>query len=389
METALAGGSGNGPTSGATTGGTTALRAEEPAVSQRPFAGAAQPGFDERFLMAMNDGALMLMVSIGHRTGLFDTLSELEWAGSEEIAERAGLEERYVREWLGAMATGGICEVDGSSRFRLPPEHAEFLTREAGASNLAVVAQYLAVLGGVEDDVVECFRQGGGVPYDRYPRFHEVMAEDSGMTVLSALEDAILPLIPGLIERLDEGIRVLDLGCGRARALLMLAERFPASEFEGIDLSDEAIGWGRAEAERLGLTNLELEVRDASDFDRSSDPARYDLVVTFDAIHDQARPLAVLKGIARTLKDDGVYLMQDIRSSSHVHGDLDHPMGTLLYTISCMHCMTVSLAQGGEGLGAMWGRERATRLLREAGFNQIEVQTLEHDPQNDYYISRK
>jgi hypothetical protein len=115
----------------------------------------------------------------------------------------------------------------------------------------------------------------------------------------------------------------------------------------------------------------------------------YDLVMTFDAIHDQANPLLVLKGINRTLKADGVYLMQDIHSSSEVHNNLDHPVGTLLYTISTMHCMSVSLAQNGEGLGTMWGQEKATELLREAGFTQVEVYQLEHDFQNDYYLIRK
>ncbi len=358
-------------------------------IVEAPHSLAGGEGFGERFVVALNHAALMLMCSIGHRTSLFDTMAELDWADSSEIATRAGLSERYVREWLGAMATGGIVEVNESNRSRLPPAHAAYLTRGASAGNLAVFAQYVAVLGQVEDDIVECFRSGGGIPYDRFPRFHEVMAEDSGLTVLSALEDAILPLVPGLIEQLEHGIRVLDMGCGRGRALLQLAARFPDSEFAGFDLSPEAIAWARSEAETRGLENLRFEVRDASDFDKTAEPEAFDLVTTFDAIHDQARPQAVLRGIAKTLKPSGVYLMQDIHSSGHVHEDTNHPLGPFLYTISCMHCMTVSLAQDGEGLGAMWGREKALELLRGAGFRDVQVHQLEHDVQNDYFVARK
>ena len=349
----------------------------------------AAPSFDERLLQAVNDAGLMLMCSIGHRTGLFDTMAAMDWADPSEIAERAGLNPRYVREWLGAMATGGIVKVDEQERFMLPTDHARFLTRAAGSDNFAVFAQYIAVLGSVEDDIVECFRKGGGVPYERFARFHEVMAEDSGLSVLPALDDRILPLVPGITDRLREGIRVLDVGCGRGRALLKMAQDYPNSQFVGLDLSAEAIEWAQNEARRLGLTNVRFERRDASDFDTTAEPEAFDFVTTFDAVHDQAQPLAVLKGIARTLKNDGVYLMQDIHAHTHVHNNMEHPLGTLLYTVSCMHCMTVSLAQGGVGLGAMWGREQAMDLLREAGFSEIEVNQLDHDPQNDYYVVRK
>jgi len=346
-------------------------------------------GFDEWFLNAINGGALMMMISIGHRSGLFDTMSGMGWTDSHALAEKAGLNERYVREWLGAMATGNIVRVSESGSYHLPEDNARFLIRNGGGENLATFAQYISVLGGVEDDILTCFREGGGVPYEKYPRFHEVMAEDSGMTVLDALEDHILPLVPGLTGRLRSGIRVLDMGCGRGRAILKLAKLFPESHFTGLDLSEEAISWGRSQAKALDLPNVQFEARDASDFDRTAEPDRYDLVTTFDAVHDQAKPLSVLKGIHKTLKPDGVYLMQDIHSHGTPDKNLDHPMGPLLYTISCMHCMSVSLAQGGDGLGAMWGRDKALELLQKAGFNEIEIHQLGHDIQNDYYVIRK
>ena len=128
-------------------------------------------------------------------------------------------------------------------------------------------------------------------------------------------------------------------------------------------------------------------MRDLSTFDVEAEPASFEFATTFDAVHDQARPLALTRGIRRLPTPDGVYLMQDIHGSSHVERNLDH-FCTFLYTISCLHCMTVSLAQGGEGLGAMWGEEKARELLAEAGFASVELHMLEHDPVNAYYVAR-
>jgi 2-polyprenyl-3-methyl-5-hydroxy-6-metoxy-1,4-benzoquinol methylase len=346
--------------------------------------------FAARVMMALNDGALCLMLSIGHRTGLLDALRALPPSTSAELAKHAGLNERYVREWLGALVTAGVVEVDPeTTRFTLPAEHAAFLTRSAAADNLAVFAQYIPLLGAVEDDIVACFQHGGGVPYARFPRFHAVMAEDSGQSVLSSLESHILPLVPGLAERLAAGLQVLDVGCGRGRILHRLATLFPASRFTGIDLSEDAIAYARAEAARLDLRNVEFVVADLTDFDTTAAPGRFDCITTFDAVHDQARPLNVLKGIHRALKPEGVYLMQDIKASSHVHKNIGHPIGTFLYTVSCMHCMTVSLAQGGEGVGAMWGEELTREYLRRAGFGSIETHQPAHDIQNNWYVVRK
>jgi len=354
------------------------------------FDPARAEAFAGQVLAALNNGALCLMLSVGHRTGLFDVMSKLPPATSEEIAARAGLNERYVREWLGAMLTARVVEVDpATTRFSLPAEHAAFLTRAVAADNMAVFAQYIAVLGVVEDDIVECFREGGGVRYEKYPRFHVVMAEDSGQSVLSSLESHILPLVPGLTERLDKGSRVLDVGCGSGRIMNRLAELYPNSRFGGIDLSPDAIETARGEASQKGLRNIEFLVRDLSDFNETAESEGFDFITTFDAIHDQAKPLNVLKGIYRALKADGTYLMQDIRGSSHVHHNIGHPLGTFLYTVSCMHCMTVSLAQGGEGLGAMWGEETTRQYLQQAGFRSIETHQLAHDISNNWYVIRK
>jgi 2-polyprenyl-3-methyl-5-hydroxy-6-metoxy-1,4-benzoquinol methylase len=346
--------------------------------------------FASDLLTAINQGSLCLMASIGHRTGLFDAMSTLPPSTSQEIAERANLNERYVREWLGAMVTASVVEVDSSgNRFSLPPEHAASLTRAAAADNMSVFTQYIAILGYVENEIVECFQKGGGVPYEKFRRFHAVMAEDSGQSVLSSLESHILPLVPGLVDRLTQGIAVLDVGCGSGRIVNRLAELFPKSEFTGLDLSSEAIQAARKEALHRKLPNTQFYIRDLSDFDVTTESEAYDFITTFDAVHDQAKPLNVLKGIYRALKPNGVYLMQDIRGSSYVQKNIGHPLGTFLYAISTMHCMTVSLAQGGEGLGAMWGEEMTVEYVMKAGFTRIQTRQLKHDIQNNWYVVEK
>lgn len=352
-------------------------------------------GFDEkraeafaaRVLGYLNGGATALMLSVGHRTGLFDTLGRIGSGTSAAIADAAGLQERYVREWLGAMTTARVVEFDlPTATYRLPAEHAAFLTRAAVPTNLATTAQWLAVLGSVEDDIVRCFAEGGGVPYSAYKRFNEVMAEESEQTTIHGLRDSILPIVPGLVDRLHAGIDVLDLGCGAGRALIHLARSFPASRFVGVDLLPDAIGRAREEASRAGVTNVTFEAADAA---RLGFADRFDLVLTFDAIHDQADPAAMLANIARALRPDGTYLMQDIGASSHVHENVDHPLGPFLYTVSCMHCMTVSLSAGGAGLGAVWGEQTALAMLADAGFANVELHRLPHDVQNYYYVARK
>ena len=355
---------------------------EAPAVNTRQV-----EAFSQRLLEILNHGSLGLMISIGHRTGLFDAMSQMEPATAQEIAERAGLKERYVREWLGAMTVGRVVDYDpATSTFSLSPEHAACLTRAAAPNNIAAFCQYLGLLGSVEDKVVDCFHRGGGVPYCAFCRFQSVMAEDSGQTVLPAILDHILPLAPGMKERLADGLHVLDVGCGQGLAVNLLAAYFPKSRFVGYDISEEGIATANAKARERGLKNLRFEVRDAARIDERE---VFDLIFTFDAIHDQADPATVLKNIARALKSDGVYLMQDIAGSSHVEKNMAHPMGPFLYTVSTMHCMTVSLANGGAGLGAMWGEELALRMLKEAGFTSSRVERLSHDVQNAYFINRK
>lgn len=351
------------------------------------FDASKAEAFAGRMLDILNAGGLALMVSLGHRAGLFDVMASLPPSTSQQIADAAQLQERYVREWLNALTTGRMVDYDPVSRtYQLPAEHAAFLTRAAGSDNIATFAQHVSGLATVEDAILQCFSAGGGVPYSEFKRFHGVMAEDSGQTIVAALEDQILPIVPGLMEQLQLGIDVLDIGCGSGRAINKLARLFPNSRFTGYDFSPEPIAAATAEAQAHGLTNVEFRVQDAAQIEQTE---RYDLITSFDAIHDQAHPDVVLRHIHNALRPDGVYLMQDIRASTEVSGNLDHPLAPFLYTISCMHCMTVSLAAGGMGLGTMWGREQAMAMLQAAGFQSIELKELPHDIMNDYYVIRK
>lgn len=347
------------------------------------------PARAERFAAkltgALEGAALGLMTSVGHRTGLFDVMRDLPPAAPAEIARQAGLAERYVREWLHAMTTARVVDHDpAAGTFFLPAEHAAGLTRAARPNNLAATFQWIPLLGSVEDEIVECFAHGGGVPYSSYGRFHAVMAEQSDQTVLAGLLEHILPLVSGLPERLERGSDVLDVGCGSGRALARMAEAFPNSRFTGVDSSARAIEHARIEAR--GLANLRFELRDAAALEAAD---RFDLVTAFGAIHAQAEPAAVLASVAAALRPDGVFLMQEIAGTGAVHEDAAHPLATFLYTVSCLHGMTVSLAAGGAGLGAMWGERTARRMLAEAGLGRVEVQALPHDPLDLYYVARK
>ncbi|RPI81875.1 MAG: class I SAM-dependent methyltransferase [Nitrosopumilales archaeon] len=335
----------------------------------------------------LNSGMLSLMISIGYKTGLFDIISQLKPSTSQEISQATKLNERYIREWLGAMVTGNIIEYDSlTEKYFLPKEHSAFLTRKSGIDNLAVLAQYVSLTGNVEDKIVECFRNGGGLPYSEYPKFQELQAEETARIFDSKLTNQILPLIPEIDNRLNDGIKVLDIGCGRGRAINLMGKAFSRSEFTGCDISHEGISSAKEEAKNMGLTNVQFEIKDAL---LVEELGKFDLITAFDTIHDQVQPTKVLKAINASLNNDGFFLMQDIAASSKVEKNIDSLLAPTLYTISTMHCMSVSLAFDGEGLGTMWGKELAVNKLTEAGFKDIKVKNVEGDIMNYYYVSRK
>jgi SAM-dependent methyltransferase len=343
--------------------------------------------FQGRVVGLLNDGMLTLMVSVGHRTGLFDTMATLPPSTSAEVAAAAGLNERYVREWLNALTVAQFVNYDPAAQtYVLPAEHAVSLTRASGPGNLAHMAQFESLMGGVEDDIVSCFQRGGGVPYTKYPKFQELMGEMSAQVHDAALIDGELALIDGMLDRLETGIDVVDVGCGQGHAINLMAKRFPNSRFTGWDFSEEGVAAGQKEAAEFGLTNATFEVKDAATIDSSQ---QFDLITVFDAIHDQAKPAEVLAGINAALRDDGVFLCVDIAGSSHVEDNMAHPLAPLFYSISTFHCMTVSLAYDGAGLGTMWGEQVANQMFNDAAFSKVDTKKIPEDPFNVYYVVRK
>ena len=349
------------------------------------FDDAKSEAFAERLVGALSDAALVLMTSLGHRTGLFDTLATLPPSTLDQIAEAGELAPRYVREWLGTMVTAGVVTYDAAAQtYHLPAEHAAWLTRAASPNNIAVTSQLVGVSASVEDQMIERFRDGGGTQYCHYGRFHEVMAEDSYQTAVLGM-DFILPIVPGLTERLQAGIDVIDVGCGAGKVMLSLAEKFPASRFTGVDLCADAFAETTIAAARLGLSNLTLKARDLSTVETLGE---FDLVMAFDAVHDQKDPLGLVQLVRRSLRPGGVFLMQDIGGSRDLEKNIENPFAPLLYAISLMHCTPISVGQGGPGLGAMWGVETAREYLGIAGFDSAETHSLPHDPINAYFVAR-
>ena len=342
--------------------------------------------FGGRMMALLNDGFLGVLMSIGHQTGLFDSMAEMPAATCEQITNATELQERYVREWLGGMVVARVIDYDPAAKtYFLPREHAAFLTRTAGPNNLAFFTQYIRLISSVEGDVVRAFHEGGGVGYDKYPDFQRLQGEESAALYDTALVETILPLADGLTERLHAGIDVIDIGAGQGHAINVMAKAFPNSRFLGVDFSDEGMEAARAEAAEWNLSNAHFAVADIA----AGLPGEFDLVTAFDVVHDLAKPLVVLGNIARALRAGGVFLMMDMAASSHLEENLDHPIGPLLYGVSVMHCMTVSLAQGGEGLGTMWGEEVAQDYLKRSGFAKVKVQHLDDDPMHVFYIAQQ
>ncbi|MCW6007940.1 class I SAM-dependent methyltransferase [Micromonospora sp. CPCC 205371] len=342
--------------------------------------------FAGRLFELYTGGLLTSLIDIGFRTGLFEAAAQGPTT-SAGLAERAGLNERYVREWLGALTTGGIIEYDGSARtYTLPPEHAASLTG-AGAANLAPSSQIMVLLAEQVDGVTRAFREGGGVPYERFrPRFTDVMDTLGRGTYDELLIAEFLPLAGDLTAHLERGIRAADVGCGTGHCVNLMAQAYPASAFVGYDLSAEAIARARAEAAELGLANATFEVLDVAALPATPG---FDAVFAFDAIHDQAAPATVLRRVYEALTPGGVFFMVDINASSDLQSNMDNPLAPMLYAISTLHCMTVSLAAGGAGLGTVWGRELAERMLAEAGFLDTTVHDAPGDPLDLVYVTYK
>jgi len=354
--------------------------------------------FSKRLTAILNHGALNLAMAIGYRTRLFDVMDELDCPETASaIAAKSGLNERYVKEWLGVMVSGQIVELSrassGKHLFHLPREHGDLITRRAGNSNLGVYTQEIPLLTTCAlEPVLRGFSTGEGVTYVQYRDFYGFMTQLADAKHRAVLVEKFLPSVAGgqVLEQLRRGIHVCDLGCGEGTAVLLMAEAFPRSTFTGIDFSEECVKKARGEASRKRLGNVSFRSLDAARLRDHRDLLEsFDYVTAFDAVHDQTRPLDVLVSVHAILKQGGLFSMVDIAADSDLSENKDHPMGAFLYTVSLMHCMPVGLVDGGAGLGMMWGRQRAVEMLEEAGFEKVQVLDIPDDPFNLHFFCRK
>ncbi len=353
--------------------------------------------FSEKIIQILNHGALNLALGIGYSQGIFDVMDELgKPAIIPALAKAANLDRRYLKEWLGIMVTGNIIDMafneKGEETFFLPPAHGDVLTVRAGNQNLGVYTQEIPLLASCAmEPVSKGFSTGKGVGFSHYPSFQAFMSELSNAKHRQVLIQEFLPSVNNgrLVEALKKGIQVCDLGCGQGVALNLMAQAFPNSRFLGVDNHQDAIEEARVSVKKMNLVNVDFTIMDAGKIKGNTDfYQKFDYVCAFDAIHDQSHPLQALKGIHYMLKPRGIFSMIDIKASTSLKKNLDHPMGPFLYTVSLMHCMPVGLNDNGRGLGMMWGREQALDLLKQAGFNEVDAVEIPNDPFNLHFFCR-
>lgn len=307
---------------------------------------------------------------VGDRLGLYRALAEQGWATAGELAAATGTHERLVLEWLRNQTAGGYVEhADG--RFALPAEHAAALADEASPYFLAgafdIIAAIWADTGAVED----AFRGDGALAWgDHDPRLYRGVERFYGATYRSSLVQAWLPALDGVVERLERGATVADIGCGYGLSTAVMAAAFPRSRFTGFDSHAPSIEAARERAVREGVSErVELEVLAAADI-----PARgFDLACFFDALHDMGDPVGAAAAARRALADDGVLMVVEPRAGDRLEDNVG-PVGRTYYAGSTFLCTPSALAQDGHhALGAQAGPAALTQVLHAAGFTQVRV----------------
>src|SRR5712692_2668022 len=343
---------------------------------------AKTEAFLGRVLSDTSGMTVTIMASIGDRLGLFKSLGYGS-ATSTQLAARAGINERYAREWLGAMATAGYVEYDpATGRFTLPPEHIPVLAQEGGPIFFGGVHQLLIGMVGPLKQLEQAFRQGGGVPQSAYDdNMWEGMERFTAGWFENLLVPLWIPAMPDVQAKLERGAAVADVGCGRGRALIKLAQTYPDSHYIGYDIFEPVIAQASANAERAGVADrVRFQYLDASE----GLPASYDVITTFDVVHDAVDPRGLLNAIRQALRHDGRYVCLEINCSDKLEENAG-PLGAFFYSVSVLYCMTTSLAVGGEGLGTAGLPEaKLHELCSEAGFSSVRRVPLEN-PFNTLY----
>lgn len=323
--------------------------------------------FMERFVEMAAGATTIGLLAIADRAGLNQFMADHQPRTNAEIAAKAGLQPRYVEEVLSGLAAAGVYDFDAATgQFSLAPEHAVFVAQEASPYFMGGWFDMIPAMYEQIDDLVEATRVGGGVPFEQFgPGMIRGIARGNGPAQEILLVSKWLPGVTGLVERLESGIRVADVGCGSGSAIITMARAYPASQFVGYDISLDQIGIARERGE--DTPNLTFELARVEDLPTT--PA-FDLITSFDVIHDLADPEAGLNRIHQALAERGQLFMMEPAADSDLEENLT-PRGALLYGVSAMHCMTQSLARGGQGVGAVWGRQAIEQAARRAGFATV------------------
>ncbi len=318
----------------------------------------------------------VMLVHVGDRVGLFEAMADAGPLQSAELAQRAGIHPRYADEWLNAMACAGYVEHDPEAlTFTLPDERAMFFAAPGTEYYLGGLFKGAPMLAAAAPQVAAAFESGAGVSYQAYGAWVPLSTEQMNRAVYEArLVRKWLPAVAGAVDRLKAGGRAIDIGCGTGVVPILIAKAFPQARVEGLDFDARSIEMARSRAAEAGA-KVEFSAVSAADWEPSGG---YDLISTFDCMHDMPDPLGLLRRIRGALTQGGSYLMVEPRVGDRLQDNLANPFGKMLYGLSCMHCVPQSIAQGGPGLGACWGPGRARVMAHEAGFaqfNELPIKT--------------
>jgi SAM-dependent methyltransferase len=325
------------------------------------------------------------LVVMGDKLGLYRAMAGAGPLTSTELAERSGMAERYVREWLNAQSAGGFVEYDpDTGRYLLPPEQAVALTDESSPAYLPGLFQI--ALGSIIDSprIAEAARSGAGIGWhDHVDDVHEGCERFFRPGYNAHLVAEWLPALPGVVERLDAGASVADVGCGHGASTVLMAQAYPASVFVGCDYHEGSIATARSRGEAAGLGDrVRFEVAPASSFPG----AGYDLVTMFDCLHDMGDPRGAARHVREALAPDGTWMIVEPAAGDHVEDNLN-PVGRAYYGFSTLLCTPCSLSQEvGLALGAQAGEARIREVVTDAGFR--EFARVAETPFNVVYAAR-
>ncbi|HEY3829055.1 MAG TPA: class I SAM-dependent methyltransferase [Solirubrobacteraceae bacterium] len=331
--------------------------------------------FLERIVLDVGTAMRGGLMYIGDRLGIFAALAESGSVTTGELARRTHLNERYLQEWLGAMVTAEYVEHDSEAdTYLLPPEHALPLADEAFPLFTGGLMQMIVPAVAVAPQVAEAFKTGGGVTQDQYlPDMYEAIERLTAPWYRHQLVQTWIPALPGVQAKLQDGGSACDVGCGSGRAAITIAKALAAAEVHGYDVHPGSIERARANAQAEGVAEqVTFTVADGDELPKD----RFDLISTFDVVHDSVDPVGLMRSIRQALREDGTYLMLEMNASGDVEKNRN-PLGKFLYNVSTLYCMTTSLAHGGAGIGACMGEQKARELAYAAGFTHFRKLPIE------------